>query len=549
MRPDSVRIVAVAEGKKGRGRGKKEMKGDQQVVAQEGDRTFIDKASHFAAKGSPKYVVPGQRKYVAPVPEMKYRPKVATAQPAEGGSSAKRSSRSKRAANRSQHNFAAVPEEATVAGDDEYYEEASKVDGAAAEEEATSERTTAGGTSEDGASTSDWTTPRRTTSEQGIEDSAENEDMECFQKAPRLVALPPRPFDPDSEFIRLGLYDPYDAGAEDGLVKLLSAVSADHTYENRVMECYEALREVLRDYFQGVRLKDEEILNLELRAVGSYRQNTHLMASDLDLSLEVVTSETGVVRSSGWCAHIISGLQDYIRKQHDSPFNIKLMLLTARVPVLKLDFYTDSGVLEVDLTVETDLSKRARVLYRDDVVARLLEFADPLANTLCRLVKHWAKTHFLNSAFEGTLNSLSWALLVVSYLQQQGMIPSFDDLPNRPRPVYTDARIIPQLRGFYGWMVDVIGSQPMVIDIVHGTCVPGPATMQQPLCLKDPDGMAPENSNTAQTLQFGPWQRIIDECARSAACLFFIKGYGDEQTGWDQSYCHQYGFEDMSMVC
>lgn len=529
MRLEHVRSAAEGpQAKKRVGRGK------NKEYEQERTHDKASKTDKYSAEGSGK----GGR-YVAPVPAEKLMAKKgherektqAPSWNADSGGSSKKAFKKRYGHNRN-HGFHAVPEEEVVEEDD--------VEADVDNDDESSEPTTCPGTS-DTASTksSDFTTPTRRTSD---EDSLSScPDISSEQKStPRLVALPPRPFDQNAEVIRLGLYDPYDEGAERSLYELLDEVSGDHVYENRMQECAEALRVVCNDYFSTLRLKGEEVREVRFRAVGSYRQNTHLKASDYDLSLEVVTTEEGIVRSSGWCAHIISGLQDYVRNQHDSLFGVKLMLSTARVPVLKLDFYSEDGAtLEVDLTVETDLSKRIRVLYRDDVVSQLIMFADPLANTLVRIVKHWAKTRLLNSAFEGTLNSLSWALLIVSYLQQQGLIPSFEELPNYQRLVYTDTRLTPQLRGFFRWMVDVVGSGPHIIDVMQGTCLPGPSTMQQPLCLKDPDGMAPDNANTAATLQPQPWLRILDECARSAQCLSFIRGNRPDD-GWDPMYYDPY---------
>ena len=323
----------------------------------------------------------------------------------------------------------------------------------------------------------------------------------------------------------------------DALVKKLQGIVPDQAREDRIAECRKALNSLSEKHFSQV----EGVEHSYIENVGSTEQGTHLNSSDYDIQINVVypPDQNGVHRSSEWYKQMLEPFSECLNKATytdpvtgaDSPmFVIKSAVLTSRVPVLKVRYMPNNHAtptpgasgshgkpLDVDVIVcdpnavsfeqarvgttsaassanpnageedsadkegddsKSDTSKEVRP--RRDVVARdLLTAGGQITFDIVRLVKHWARTKKINSAFNGSLNSMTWVLLVISYFQQCGIIPPYvkTNLSHRMfgapanRPVNSDllkTTLLQHMRGFLAFLDDLCCAH-YVVDVVKGS--------------------------------------------------------------------------------
>ncbi|XP_023638906.1 protein HESO1 [Capsella rubella] len=158
-----------------------------------------------------------------------------------------------------------------------------------------------------------------------------------------------------------------------------------------------------------------------LEAYGSFVTDTFSRQSDLDVSINFLNGTTELTREMK-----IEVLKRFARKLHflkgkGIVRNVE-PILTARVPIIK--FCDQRTGLECDLSVEN------KDAILNSQIIRIVSQIDGRFHILCMLVKHWAKTHEVNSAVHRTLNSLSITLLVALHLQTQDppILPPFSML-------------------------------------------------------------------------------------------------------------------------
>merc|ERR1719446_849858 len=99
-------------------------------------------------------------------------------------------------------------------------------------------------------------------------------------------------------------------------------------------------------------------------------------------------------------------------------FEVARTIRGNRLPVLRLKFESS---LDVDLTMGEDFAGGAELdLFVDEVLSAA---ADDGARRFVRLVKAFSKAQGLVDAYSGYMNSLSWVLLAISFLQHEAFLP------------------------------------------------------------------------------------------------------------------------------
>lgn len=155
--------------------------------------------------------------------------------------------------------------------------------------------------------------------------------------------------------------------------------------------------------------------DIRLEVFGSFAQGTALLSSDLDVRMffeqfAVLDRERQL---------------KYLRGVEAAPgdrFEV-VELVPAKLPLLKLRF---DQALDVDLTMGAEMTGGAEA---DHAVHQLLGVAaDDAASRLLRLVKVFAKMNGFVDAFNGYLNSISWASIVIVFLQIEHILPPLHNL-------------------------------------------------------------------------------------------------------------------------
>eukprot|EP00927_Polykrikos_kofoidii_P029399 TRINITY_DN25422_c0_g1_i3.p1 TRINITY_DN25422_c0_g1~~TRINITY_DN25422_c0_g1_i3.p1 ORF type:complete len:437 (+),score=83.65 TRINITY_DN25422_c0_g1_i3:69-1313(+) len=146
--------------------------------------------------------------------------------------------------------------------------------------------------------------------------------------------------------------------------------------------------------------------DVHLERFGSTVQGTALQSSDLDIRMSF---EQFSVHESSRQLRYLRAIADQVEKE--DRFAVVSMIEGARVPVLRLRF-NDQGGAQLDIAIR-DLLEAA---------------ADKGALRFVRLVKAFAKTHRLVDAHGGLLNSLSWVLVAINFLQLQRSIPTLEEV-------------------------------------------------------------------------------------------------------------------------
>ena len=97
---------------------------------------------------------------------------------------------------------------------------------------------------------------------------------------------------------------------------------------------------------------------------------------------------------------------------------------TARVPIL----------VARKNNIEINISFNHQVVIHNSALLKAYSEISPRVRELVILVKHWAKQRELNDALQGTLSSYSYVLLVISFLQQKGLLPDLQSSGQCPLP-------------------------------------------------------------------------------------------------------------------
>ncbi|KAK9742214.1 hypothetical protein RND81_03G156400 [Saponaria officinalis] len=200
-------------------------------------------------------------------------------------------------------------------------------------------------------------------------------------------------------------------------------------FEILLNEVYEAHRPSPQDYDNRrdlIRIFNEIAREIHgnddkcpvVKAFGSYLMDLFDGGCDLDLSINLHDKDENAdrfaqVKTLRKFANKFSKLQ---KSRHVS--NVEL-ILSARVPVLKV---TDNGS-----GVECDLSVGNLDGILKSQIVRMISDIDERFRKLSVLMKVWAKANNINSAKDGTINSLSFILLVAFHLQTRDIpiLPPF----------------------------------------------------------------------------------------------------------------------------
>eukprot|EP00927_Polykrikos_kofoidii_P042981 TRINITY_DN37039_c0_g1_i1.p1 TRINITY_DN37039_c0_g1~~TRINITY_DN37039_c0_g1_i1.p1 ORF type:complete len:756 (-),score=117.27 TRINITY_DN37039_c0_g1_i1:182-2419(-) len=98
--------------------------------------------------------------------------------------------------------------------------------------------------------------------------------------------------------------------------------------------------------------------------------------------------------------------------------HVKEVVVDSRVPLVKCE---TSGGIALDVSFNNVLP------YHNTRLLRAYTQLDQRVGKLGRIVKHWAKCRRINDAWDGTLSSYSYILLVIHYLQRVGLVPNLQD--------------------------------------------------------------------------------------------------------------------------
>ncbi|CAD5209115.1 unnamed protein product [Bursaphelenchus xylophilus] len=211
------------------------------------------------------------------------------------------------------------------------------------------------------------------------------------------------------------------------------------------MEVRKNLLNVINQQFPGANLV----------VVGSTINGCGAMCSDMDLCCIIKDRFTNAASSErGFAIKCLRKMQKlFYRNRHAIKLD-KLLVINAKVPILRITFLHPFEGLEVDLNVNNTAG------INNSHLLHYYSRIDDRLPSLCLLIKHWAKKNGIGEAMSGTFNSYSLILLCIHFLQvavQPPILPNlqechaarfeytedvarltvFDDLP----PNYPDPRL------------------------------------------------------------------------------------------------------------
>eukprot|EP00915_Cephaloidophora_sp_WS-2016_P011004 GHVH01016192.1.p1 GENE.GHVH01016192.1~~GHVH01016192.1.p1 ORF type:complete len:665 (+),score=78.60 GHVH01016192.1:766-2760(+) len=164
--------------------------------------------------------------------------------------------------------------------------------------------------------------------------------------------------------------------------------------------------------------------SISLEIFGSSVTNLVLPGtSDVDVNVSVPIEDSGI--SSEYQKQcVILGVQERVGLH--PRFRIIEVIPHARVPVIKVIFVTDAGLVDpcVPLaTVHGDITFSHSLPRYNSNFLRVNGQWDPLVRRLMLLTKYWASARGIKDASKGFLSSYSFALLAVFYAQQKMGLP------------------------------------------------------------------------------------------------------------------------------
>uniref|UniRef100_A0ACD5Y1N0 Uncharacterized protein n=1 Tax=Avena sativa TaxID=4498 RepID=A0ACD5Y1N0_AVESA len=159
-----------------------------------------------------------------------------------------------------------------------------------------------------------------------------------------------------------------------------------------------------------------------VEAFGSFTMDLFTAKSDLDLSVNFSNDMDGQFARLEQIS-VIRKLTKVLRKHQSSGrcYGV-LPVVTAIVPVLKV---TDKGTgVECDISVENKDGMSRSMIFK------LVSSIDERFQTLCFLMKFWAKTHDVNCPKDRTMSSMAIISLVAFHLQTRHppILPAFSGL-------------------------------------------------------------------------------------------------------------------------
>lgn len=165
---------------------------------------------------------------------------------------------------------------------------------------------------------------------------------------------------------------------------------------------------------------------------GSAASRTAMKGSDMDVALFTASGKVAQI-SKNFLTKLTRAIRQEGRYIEVQP------ILHARVPIIK--FTERRSGIAVDLSVG-----QVSTPYKSRLLRAYTDY-DSRVSQLIAVVKHWANSHDLNDASQGTLNSFGWSLLVIQYLQllQPPLLPSLQQQSDAIRAEESRAGLVDKL--------------------------------------------------------------------------------------------------------
>lgn len=284
---------------------------------------------------------------------------------------------------------------------------------------------------------------------------------------------------------------------------------------------------------------------------GSLVQGTHIQGSDMDLCVHAPCwNQSSCLRQLDNSTQVLA-LKKLVRELPDS-FHVVEMRFSKhiRVPIVVLRFISSKGQ-EVETDISMGIAFDGVQKGRLDKMIRRALMRVPQALPFIQLVKHWARSEGLNKAYEGFLNSLGWALLVLHWFTKEGAVNGslFDAEGDMPLALNDKGWLSPPLESgtiealsrqdladFFRMVADYEellsrqhsqDSGAWGVSLVDTRPVQGPADDTSPFFLEDPGARLAcgRLQNVARALRMKCWKTILRKCRAAATALC-----GDETT-------------------
>lgn len=250
--------------------------------------------------------------------------------------------------------------------------------------------------------------------------------------------------------------------------------------------------------------------DVKLNRFGSTVQGTAIRSSDLDVRLSFAQFD---VRDADRQRFYLRGISKGITSSAGGvggDLEVTDLIEEATIPLLRLRY---KGCLDVDVSMGEDLEGGAALDQSIDALLNCAPTGGPRRFVL--MVKAFAKAHGLVDAYRGLLNSMSWVLLAICFLQLERALPPLG-VGAQQRDLWVVA-ITPGMFVRFLAFVDRLGRYPMRVDVSEGCCTRRPRRSHWVALVVD-NPLMPEKS-VANRLGYAGWQRILDTCAEARALL------------------------------
>eukprot|EP00929_Paragymnodinium_shiwhaense_P081623 TRINITY_DN42760_c0_g1_i1.p1 TRINITY_DN42760_c0_g1~~TRINITY_DN42760_c0_g1_i1.p1 ORF type:complete len:605 (-),score=105.61 TRINITY_DN42760_c0_g1_i1:46-1860(-) len=321
------------------------------------------------------------------------------------------------------------------------------------------------------------------------------------------------------------------------LTDVLAQLSPSASYEHAAQEAVLAMTEAVQKVFG----REAAVMTF-----GSFVQGVPLHESDLDLCVDVpgleVPEPVGPNGKPGNDKQVGS-LRRLLRVLREARHKFRIieerLFKHIRVPIVILAFKsTLKTEIETDISVGTSYDGVEKG-HTDRLIRRIVS-RTPAVLPMMRLVKQWAKVKGLNKAYEGFLNSLGWALLVIYFFFQRGDASPglfYDEEESErdplPPPLSSEPHEEPSvddLAAFFEMVAEFdsmraspreAGQGPLGISLLDASEARGEARDMSPFYLEDPGiRMAVDKvENVARALKDYTWSTIMRKCKEEAQKL------------------------------
>jgi len=293
-----------------------------------------------------------------------------------------------------------------------------------------------------------------------------------------------------------------------------SKVAADARFYAACSECLSGLQTMCTKLFSGPAYRIQPFdstPDVQLDPFGSTQQQLALKSSDVDIRLWFKQFEVrGQESQIEYLKAVVACLTERYKVEG---------LINAAVPVLRLKF---DGWLDVDLSMALDGHvEELTALQGVDVyiVALLGAAVDDGARCFVRLVKCFAKAHYLVNAHGGYLNSTSWVFLAIIFLQHESCLPTYEQLEaddmDFSASTLWPVRLTTSTFCRFFYFVNKLGSGPHKLSVMWGTarrahCRSWSGSLAHPLFIEHPRD---SSRNVAICLKPFAWKETLNWCA------------------------------------